>query len=124
VISAEFIVNTGQYQHVKLTVQGDDVECFSRELDALDDALKVKLGIFQAETESWVRGTYEEVTSKGLEAAQKLLQDALGATVVESIPKPSAPPQTASEPAWKTKPGTTKPEPWKAPATTNNGDDW
>jgi len=123
-ISAEFIVNTGSYQHVKLTVAGEDLHAFLGELNSIHDRFKAQLGEFQAELESWVRGVYDKLAEKDLEGAQKLLQDALGSTVIESKPNPAAPPQDSSQPAWNRKPETTKPAPWKAQASTDSGDDW
>lgn len=117
-ISAEFIVNTGQYQHVALTVSGDDVDCFSRELAAFDDALKAKLGEFQAELESWTWGVYDKLTSGDIDAAEKLLKEALGATRVEVYTLAAEPAHTAPENKFKPTTAAITP-PWE-----KSGDDW
>lgn len=140
-ISAEFIVNTGPYQHVKLSISGVDVADFGQQLAEITDTDKANLGRFQAELESWVRGTYEALVSGDTETAQKLLESALGATVLDSIPNKPQPALSDSDltlaalngpgdiahkaqAAWNEKPETVKPAPWKAQASTSDGDDW
>lgn len=112
-ISAEFIVSTGPYQHVKLTVSGDDVVCFSRELESIDDKLKARLGEFEAELISWTGGVFQSIDNGNMEHAKQMIENALGpTTVVEVIEHEPKPP--ADTPAWEEKPATTKPAPWKA----------
>lgn len=97
--SAEFIVNTGQYEHVLVTVKADDAHQMMDRLDDFSDKLKVKLGIFDAELKSWVIDAYDKAMTGQQDAAAQLLKDALGASVVEVIKTEPKPVQTASEPA-------------------------
>ena len=117
-INAEFVVRTGEFQHVKLTVSGVDAADFGQRLAEITDLDKASLGRFQAELESWVKDVYEKLADGQLEEAQKLIQNALGSTVIESIPHKPTPVQDASTPVWKQTPATTQPAPWKAQAST------
>lgn len=81
-IKAEFIVNVGPYQHVAVWIEGKDVVEFADHIDYFDDQLKVKLGLFQAELESWVVTARQEVLEGVHQPAVEAVQS-LGATVVE-----------------------------------------
>jgi hypothetical protein len=116
VIEAKFTIAAGDYQNVKIRIQGDDIECFTRELEALDDALKVKLGIMHAELDSWITDAYNKAFSGDTDAAEKLLKDALGATTIEVVDNKPKPEQTAEFVTPTVKKQT---PPWE-----KNGEDW
>lgn len=84
-IKASWIVNTGPFQHVEVTIESDTIAQFEANLVAFDDALKAKLGLFQAELESWViparQNALEGVHQDGVHTITSL-----GATVIDEIP--------------------------------------
>jgi hypothetical protein len=91
-ISAEFIVNTGQFQHVLVKVTGEDAARFEQELESVTDELKEKLGVFQAELETWVRPTrdaiLESLRSQAVDALIPLNPTVISETKVEKGPEP------------------------------------
>lgn len=117
---AEFIVNTGPYEHVKLTVSGRDEAEFILNLTSFTDHTKGQLGIFQAELKSWAMVAYENpsgfevpvtVVEEPAEDPVAVVQETLGATVLEVEEKAvEAAPEAASKP-WQRKLDP-KPKPW------------
>ena len=102
-INVQFIVNTGQFQHVAVTVEGTGNPSgdgtFVDELAYISDNLKAALGAFQAELESWVKDTYRKAINGQIDDAIDLLKRELGATVVsEEVPEPA--PAITDQPAW------------------------
>ena len=83
-ISAEFIVNVGAYQHVKVTIVEQDYLVLDKTLGEFPDAVKARLGEFHAELESWVKTAHE----KALSGPVELVEAGLGASVVGVTEKP------------------------------------
>ncbi len=89
-IEAEFIKNTGNYEHVKLKISGANVVEFWREMQSFSDSMKEDLGLFQAELVSWVGPAYDKALNGPHDASVELVQRELEATVVsEETPKPA-----------------------------------
>lgn len=121
-ISAEFIVNTGQYQHVAVTVSGSSPADFERQLDEFSDKLKAKLGQFEAELESWTAEMYQRLVNGRTDEAAELLKSTLGTTVVSTVINEPKPVETAKEPnKWGPSPTNVQTPPWQ---NNNSGDDW
>lgn len=79
----ELIVNTGQFQHVALTVEGANKSQFFDKLNDFSDADKAKLGLFMAELESHVRVAHQAaLAGDPLEPQEALVKGVLDAKVV------------------------------------------
>lgn len=102
-IQAEFIVSTGAYQHVKLTFEARDGEHLTMLLVGFTDEMKVKLGVFQAEFESWTSDTYKRAIDGEHIDAVTQVASAMGATVVEETTTPDAPAKETKQKPWEKK---------------------
>ena len=113
---AEFIVNTGQFQHVALTVEGKDAVEFGKKLVSFNDDLKGKLGVFMAELESHVKAEHTAALHGGQTAPQKaaeaLVRGELKGRVVEVQEPGTEPSEGPSEPSWEA-PVQTQKKPWE-----------
>lgn len=95
-IRSEHIVNVGPYQHVAVTIEGNDLDHYLREMAAYQDHVKVKAATFQAELESWIvpvrKDLLEGITNEAVAELQKL-----GATVISETPAATPEPETRPE---------------------------
>lgn len=142
-VSAEFIVNLGPYEHVKLTlsddnlmsIYGDSKESFEEWLGDYHASLKaaVLYGRDQAlrvlDAAEWERSgkpvkasppesiplVVEDDPETALEGAVEALAEGLGATVLGEEEKPSEAPSSPSSRPWKNKPKAKKQQPWEDP---------
>lgn len=127
--SVEYIVNTGQFEHVLWKVEHDDLVIFEGMLDAITAQLLEKMGRFSALSKGAVSYGYanpgevdtpepqaselikSELGGKVLETRQKDAETVAGPTVQAAAVEPS---ETPSRP-WDRKPASKAEKPWTEP---------
>lgn len=120
--SLEFIVNTGQFEHAKLTVSAESELDLTHQLDLSDETVQ-GIGQFAAAFKSQVLagkaaalGAVEPVEA----TAQELIETELDGKVIEVT-------EHQEKPAWAVS-VTPKAKDWEqpkaAPVATDDGDDW
>lgn len=132
-IEAEFIVNLGPYEHVKLTFKVDGVDDLFADMGWLDEGRREALGDYHASLKAAilygrdralnaVRQAGETIKEDDSREAQEdpveLLKEELGATVLEVREEPvEAPSSPSTGRPWSKKPAAKKVKEWeKAPA--------
>lgn len=117
--SLEFIVNTGDYEHAKLTVSAESELDLTYKLGLSDETVQ-GIGQFAAAFKSQVLAGKDNALGVGQATPQELIETELGGKVIEVT-------EHQEKPAWAVS-VTPKAKDWEqpeaAPVATDDGDDW
>lgn len=117
--SVEFIVNTGQFEHAKLTISSETVAGLDKDLWDLNTDLAAAIGRTAFALNGAVKHGYKNPITDPEPDPVDVVKSGLGATVVETIKVVGADGETVIEKPWKRPVTAAQAKPWESaqPAT-------